>query len=111
MVSSRQVNFAHVMKTRSRSSGSSLLAQALAAQFDAICVVDDPIEDGVGQGGIAHEFVPAIDRKLAGDDQRAGVVAVLDDLQQVALLLGQQRFGSPIVESLRLNVTRLMCSA
>ena len=76
------------MKDRSRSSGGSLLAQALAAQFDAVGVVDDPIEDGVGQGGIADEFVPAIDRKLAGDDQRAGVVAVLDDLQQVALLLG-----------------------
>ena len=87
-MSSRQVNFAHVMKDRSRSSGGSLLAQAVAAQFDAVGVVDDPIEDGVGQGGIADEFVPAIDRKLAGDDQRAGVVAVLDDLQQVALLLG-----------------------
>src|SRR5580765_2589777 len=81
------------MKDRSRSSGRSLLAQALAAQFDAIGVVDDPIEDGVGQGGIADEFVPAIDRKLAGDDQRAGVVAILDDLQQVALLLGQRGSG------------------
>ena len=67
MVSSRQVNFAHVMKDRSRSSGS-MLTQALAAQFDAVGVVDDPIEDGVGQGGIADEFVPAIDRKLARDD-------------------------------------------
>ena len=38
--------------------------------------MDDPIEDGVGQGGITDEFVPAIDRKLAGDDQRARVVAI-----------------------------------
>jgi hypothetical protein len=87
------------MKDRSWSSGWSLLAQALAAQFDAISVVDDPIEDGVGQGGIADKFVPAIDRKLTGDDQRAGVVAILDDLRQVARLLGQQRFGSPVVDS------------
>src|SRR5215472_4993754 len=95
------------MKDRSWSSGWSLLAQALAAQFDAIGVVDDPIEDGVGQGGIADKFVPAIDRKLTGDDQRAGVVAILDDLQQVALLLGQQRFGSPIVEDKKIDAAEL----
>jgi hypothetical protein len=82
-------------------------AQALAAQFDAVGVVDDTIEDGVSQGGIAHEFVPALDRKLAGDDQRAGVVAVLDDLQQVALLLGQQRFGSPIIEDEEIDAAEL----
>ena len=69
--------------------------------------MDDPIEDGLGQGGIAHVFVPAIDRKLAGDDQRAGVVAVLDDLQQLALLLGQQRFGSPIVEDEEIDAAEL----
>jgi len=62
--------------------------------------VDDPIEDGVGQGGIADESYQR-STELAGDDQRAGVVAFLDDLQQVALLLGQQRFGSPIVEMRR----------
>ena len=66
-----------------------MLAKALATQFDAVGVVDDPIEDGVGQGGIADKFVPAIDRKLTGDDQRAGAVAILDDLQQIALLFGK----------------------
>ena len=56
-------------------------------------VVDHTIEDGVGQRGIADDLVPAIDRHLAGDDQRAGVVAVLDDLQQVAPLLGSSGSG------------------
>jgi hypothetical protein len=36
--------------------------------------VDDTIEDGVRQSGIADELVPAVDRTLAGYDQRAGVV-------------------------------------
>jgi len=47
-----------------------------------------PIEDGVRPGWDLPRVRTTIDRKLAGDDQRAGVVAFLDDLQQVALLLG-----------------------
>ena len=61
--------------------------------------MDDTIEDRIGQSGIAHELVPSVDGELAGDDQRAGIVAILDDLQQIALLLGQQRFRPPIVDS------------
>ena len=40
-------------------------------------------------------------------DQRAGVVAVLDDLQQVALLLGQQWLRSPIVENEQIDAAEL----
>jgi hypothetical protein len=69
--------------------------------------VDDAIENGVGQSGISHEFVPAVDRKRAGDDQRASVVAVLDDLQQIALLLGQQWFGSSVVEYEKVDAAEL----
>jgi hypothetical protein len=62
------------------SSGSSRLAQTFALEFDPVRVVDDPVQDGIGQRRIADDLVPAIDRHLAGDDQRAGIVAVLDDL-------------------------------
>ncbi len=79
--------------------GGAPLAHAVAVELDAVGVVDDAIEDGVGQGGIADDLVPALDRQLAGDQQRAGVVAVLDDLEQIAALLGAERLGSPIVES------------
>ena len=51
--------------------------------------MNDAIEDRIGQSRISHELVPSVDGKLAGDDQRAGIVAILDDLQQIALLLGQ----------------------
>ena len=67
-------------------------------EFDPVRVVDDPVEDGVGQRRVADDLVPAVDRHLAGDDQRAGAVAILDDLQQIALLFGEQRFRAPIVE-------------
>ena len=69
--------------------------------------MDDAIENGVGQSGISHEFVPAIDWKLAGDDQRADIVAIFDDLQQIALLLRQQRFRSPIVEDEKVDAAEL----
>src|SRR3954469_12884415 len=33
------------------------------------------------------------------DQERAGIVAILHDLQEVARLLGQQRLGAPVVEN------------
>jgi hypothetical protein len=42
---------------------------ALARQCDAVGIVHQTIEDGVGQRGITDDLVPAIDRHLAGDDQ------------------------------------------
>ena len=38
--------------------------QALALEVDAAGVVDEPVEDGVGDDGIADEFVTAIDGQL-----------------------------------------------
>ena len=50
-------------------------------------VVDEPVEDGVGDGGVAEGFMSLLDRHLAGDDGRAALRAVLDDLEQVGRLL------------------------
>ena len=56
-------------------------------------VVDEPVEDGVGQGGVGQGLVPALDRELADDQGGADLVAVVDELQEVAGLvaLGQNR--------------------
>ena len=85
------------------SSGSARFAQAFAFELDPVRVVHNPIEDGVGQCRIADDFVPAVGRHLAGDNQRAGIVAVFDDLQQIALLFRQQRLWSPIIKISRLT--------
>src|SRR3954471_16502089 len=79
------------------------LAQALAAQLDAVRVVDQAVEDGVGQGGIADHVVPAIHRQLAGDQGGAAPVALLDDVEQIAPLLGPERFEAPVVEHEQLD--------
>lgn len=47
-----------------------LFAHGFAAHFDAVGVVYQPVEDGIGQGGIADLVVPAGHRQLRGQDRR-----------------------------------------
>src|SRR6266478_8627828 len=68
--------------------GRLLLAQTVALELQAMGVVDDPVEDGVGEGGLADQVVPAVDRDLAGDQGGAATVAFFDDFQHVVALLG-----------------------
>ena len=49
LVLSRRVDLVHVKSERSGSSRGSRIAQALAAQVDAIAAMDDDIEDRIGQ--------------------------------------------------------------
>src|SRR6202022_4122987 len=51
--------------------GDAAPAQRWAFEVDAMGAMDDAVENGVGQGGIANDFMPAIDRDLAGDQQRS----------------------------------------
>ncbi|MDF2970904.1 MAG: hypothetical protein K0R61_1354 [Microvirga sp.] len=73
-------------------------AQALAGELDPVGVVHDPVEHGVGERRDGDDVIPAVDRELARDQEGAGVVAVLDDLEEVARLLRKKRLRSPIVE-------------
>ena len=60
--------------------------------------MDDAIEDGIGYGRLADDVVPSIDWDLAGDEDCATAVALLDDLEQVTSLLGLEGFQPSIVE-------------
>ena len=48
-----------------------LLAQAVAAELPAMGVVDDAIENGVGEGWFADQLMPVVDWDLAGDQRGA----------------------------------------
>ena len=76
-----------------------MLSEALSFEFDAVGVVDEAIEDCVGDGGISDNFVPAIDGQLAGDDDRTSFISVLDDLEQIAALIGVERLRSPVIKN------------
>src|SRR5689334_2161697 len=78
--------------------GDEVAAQRGTLEVDAVRTVNDAIEDGVTESRIADYLMPAIDWDLAGDQQRAAIVAVVDDLEQIAALLGIERLRSPIVD-------------
>ena len=78
--------------------GDKLSAQGRAFEFDPMGAVNDAVEDRVAEGGVADHLVPSTDRDLAGDQQRAAVVAVVDDLEQIAALLGIERLRPPIID-------------
>ena len=42
--------------------------------------------------------MPILERQLAGDEDRSGVVTILDDLKEIAPLVGIQGLGSPIID-------------
>ena len=48
-----------------RAGGGALFPQAVAGEIEAVGVVDEAVEDGVGVGGIADETMPLIDGDLA----------------------------------------------
>ena len=51
--------------------------------------------------------MPFVDRDLAGDqDGRAAAVAVFEDFEQIAALLGVERIEAPIVENEELGAGR-----
>ena len=70
----------------------------MAAHIDAMGIVDQPVEDAVGGGGIADLFVPAYDRQLRSEDRRAGLVAILADLPEVTALGFAHRSHGPVVD-------------
>src|SRR4051795_848159 len=80
-----------------------LLAQAVAAELQAMGIVNDAVEDRVGQSGISDQGMPAVHRDLAGDQGGAAAVAVFDDFEHVVALLGAERFEAPVVKDQQLD--------
>ena len=78
---------------------SSLLAEGVAPELETMGIVDDAVEDGVGEGGIADHIVPAVDWELTGDQGSAAAGSFFGDLEQVMSLFGTEGFEAPVVES------------
>lgn len=60
--------------------------------------MNEAIQDGIGERGVCNGFPPAIQGHLAGDDRRSTLVAVFDDLEEIAPLIIVELFRSPVVE-------------
>ena len=49
-------------------------------------MVQQAIQDSIGDGGFTDDGMPVFDRALAGDDSGSVVVAILDDFEQIVSL-------------------------
>ena len=73
-------------------------SHTFSLELEAVGVVDEPVEDGIGERRAANDLVPLLHRHLAGDNGRTAPVPVLQDLQHfLAFWLGQHR-QAPVVE-------------
>jgi len=75
----------------------------LGGEFDPIGVVDEPIEEGVGQRRVAESFMAAADRDLSGNQGRAALVAIVEDLEDVSGLGRAEGVAQPVVQDQKLG--------
>lgn len=61
-------------------------------------VVNEAIENGVGDGSVTDHLVPVLYRKLAGDHRGTIDMAVVHDLEQIAALFVVQGGQPPVVD-------------
>lgn len=59
-------------------------ASGFRRELEAVGIVDDAIEDGVGIGGIVDNLMPAVDGDLAGDDGRSAAISFFEYLEEIA---------------------------
>jgi hypothetical protein len=79
------------------------LAHAFSFQDEAVGIVDEAVEDGIGQGRVADDVMPVLDRNLAGDDGRRAAVSIVDDFEEIAALLDGHGREPPVVEDKQLD--------
>ena len=79
-------------------------SQRVSLDVEAVCVVDEAVEDGVGQGWIPDGLVPELDRHLGSDHRRPHIVAIVEDFEQVATMDVLQRRDEPIVKDDEIDV-------
>jgi hypothetical protein len=75
----------------------------MTAEIDAVGIVDDAIEDGIGVGGIADEFMPFVDGNLAGDDGGSSAISFFEYLKEIVTGRGIEGLQAPIVEYQQLD--------
>ena len=66
-------------------------------------IVDNTIEDGVGDGGFTNHVVPLGDGELGGNQCRFAPVAFFEDFQEIEALLIIEGVSAPVVEHQQLH--------
>lgn len=69
-------------------------AHAVAFESDAVGVVNNAIQNRIGQSGFSNHFVPCGHRKLSCDQGRFPSISLLEDFEQIEALSVIQGMGS-----------------
>ena len=80
--------------------GGAPLAQAvaLALEGDHVGVVDEPVDEGGGDHGVAEDLAPGLEAAVAGDDDRAAFVAARDEREEQVGGLAFERQVADLVD-------------
>lgn len=74
------------------------LAHRGAIEFEPVSVVDNTIQYRIAESGLADNLMPSCHGELAGDQEGATAMAILDDLHEIAPLAGGEAIRSPVIE-------------
>ncbi len=61
-------------------------------------VMQEPVQDGIGDRGVADPAMPVFDGELCGDDGGVPFGTVVHDLQQIFPTVGFQWLQGPVIE-------------
>jgi hypothetical protein len=84
-----------------------LLAHGFAIEFDAIRVMNQPVENAIGEGRIADLFMPMNKWQLRGQDHRPALIPVIAKLQEIASFAIFQGSHGEVVEDQDVNAREL----
>src|ERR1035441_3254785 len=82
------------------------LAHGLATHFDAVGVVNQTVQDAIGDGGIADLLVPARDRQLGSKDGGTSLIAIFADLPDFAALVFIQWRHGPVINDQNIDAAQ-----
>lgn len=71
-------------------------------------IVDNPVEDGVGDGRLTDHIVPLSDGQLSGDQGGFSSVALFEDFKKIEALLIVEAVGTPIIEEQQLDASKFV---
>jgi hypothetical protein len=69
--------------------------------------MNETVQDCVGIGRIADDFVPSVDWKLGSNHRGAASVAFLDDFQEIVPGGGIERLQAPVIENEQIGAAQV----
>src|ERR1700742_1786857 len=91
--------------------GGFALSHAVSFKGDAVGVVYDSVQDGVGNSGFAYHVMPLCDGKLGGDERGFSPIAFFEDFEEIEALLVVKTVSAPIVEHKQMYASKLIDDA